>query len=159
MKALFFSTAGFLPRSRKTGWTAPFALLIASAGFLIATPAETLPPEVTGERNPGKRSEIAIDLADKALDQARSFYQSGDTARGESQLDLVGTLADECFSSAEASHKAKYFKHDEMKVSALARRVRSFMDDLGYEQRDKARRLASHLDEIHDKLLAGVMGK
>lgn len=134
-------------------------VLIASAGLFAAACAETLPAEVTSERNPGKRSELAIDLADKALDQARSFYQSGDTARGESQLDLIANLADECFASAQQSHKAKYFKRDEMKVSALTRRVRSFMDDLSYEQRDKARRLASHLDAIHDKLLAGVMGK
>jgi hypothetical protein len=150
---------GLLQKSRKTGWTAPFALLIASAGFLAAAPAESLPPEVTAERNAGKRSEIAIDLAHKAIDQARSFYESGDAARGESQLDLVTMLADECFVSAKKSHKAKYFKYDEIKVSALARRVRSLMEDLGYEQRDKARDLASHLDEIHDKLLAGVMGK
>jgi hypothetical protein len=133
-------------------------VLVATAGF-FTKPGEGLPPEVTGEHNPGKRSQIAIDLADKAFDQARSFYQSGDTERGESQLDFVARLADECFTSAKHSHKAKYFKYDEMKVSALARRVRSLMDDLGYEQRDKARGLVSHLDEIHDKLLAGVMGK
>jgi hypothetical protein len=134
-------------------------VLIAAAAFLTAATGESLPPEVTSERNPGKRSEIAIDFADKAFDQARSFYQSGDIAHGESQLNLVATLADECFTSAQESHKAKYYKRDEMKVSTLTRRVRSFADDLGYEQREKASLLASHLDEIHDKLLRGVMGK
>jgi hypothetical protein len=118
-----------------------------------------LPAEVTAERNPGKRSEIAIDAADRSLDQARAYYKAGQEQQGEEQLDLISKLADECLSSTEQARKSKYWKKSELRVAALNRRVRSFAEELGYNQRDKANELAVHLDSIHDKLLAGVMRK
>ena len=118
-----------------------------------------LPREVKSERNPGKRSEIAIDLAAKALDQARTDYDKGDAAQGDSQLDEVGMLADACLDAARESRKQRYLKHAEQRTAMLARRVRGLIDDLSFDERDKAQRLASQLDAIHDKLLAGVMGK
>jgi hypothetical protein len=134
-----------------------------AAFFLLAAAAVCqttgLPEEVTAERNPGKRSEIAVTLADKSIDLARTYYRAGDAGRGDSELDLVRQLADECFRSAEQAHKSKYWKKAEMRIAALSRRVRSLVEELGYEQREKGRELADHLDSIHDKLLAGVMSK
>lgn len=118
-----------------------------------------LPAEVTGERHPGKRSEMAIDAADRSLDQARAYYKAGQEERGEEQLDLISKLADECLSSTEEARKSKYWKKSELRVAALTRRVRSFAEELSYNQRDKANQLAAHLSSVHDKLLAGVMKK
>jgi Skp family chaperone for outer membrane proteins len=100
-----------------------------------------------------------VDLAGKTLDQARAAYEAGDTAHGDEELDLVAKLAEECLSATQESHKARYWKRAELKVAALARRVRSLTEDLNYDRRDKAQELASELDAIHEKLLAGVMGK
>lgn len=131
-------------------------LLLVVAAFAVA---QSDLDEVRAERNPGRRSELAMDMADEALDRARDFYRSGDQRRGEEQLVAVDKLADECLSSVQQAHKSKYTKKAELKVAALSRRVNSLVDDLGYEQRDKAREVHAHLEEIHDKLLAGVMGK
>lgn len=131
-------------------------LLLAGAAFAVGQSAVD---EVRSQRNPGRRSELAISMADEALDRAREFYRSGDQKRAEEQLDAVDRLADECLSSVQEARKSKYTKKAELKIAALARRVNSLVDDLGYEQRDKAREVHTHLEEIHDKLLAGVMGK
>jgi hypothetical protein len=132
-----------------------FVVFVAAA-LLSAQPALD---DIRAERNPGRRSEMAMNMADEALDRAREFYHSGDSKRGEEQLTLIEKLADECLSSVEDAHKSKYTKKAELRMAALARRVDSLADDLGYDQRSKAHEVHSHLEEIHDKLLAGVMGK
>jgi hypothetical protein len=135
-------------------------VFVAALGLLAGAPtADTLPASLKDEHNPGKRSEMAIELADKSLDQAREYYRTGDVARAEAELDQVGTLADECYQSAQEAHKSKYWKKAEQKIAALSRKVHSISESLGYEQRDKAQKLGARLDSIHDKLLAGVMSK
>ena len=129
------------------------AVALALAGV------DNLPPEISQEHNAGKRSELAIDFADKLIDQARTYYESGAAERGDDELELAGALADECYKAARKAHKAKYWKKAEQKVSALSRRVQALMEDLDFSRRDKAKDLVEHLDSIHDKLLAGVMGK
>ena len=136
-----------------------FPLVLTLFLAMALSASSHLPAEVTSERNPGKRSEIAIDAADRSLDQARAYYKAGQVQEGEEQLDLISRLADECLSSTEEARKSKYWKKSELRVAALNRRVRSFADELSYNQRDKAKELAAHLDSIHDKLLAGVMRK
>jgi hypothetical protein len=141
--------------------THPLAL---AAAFLLLTtvvlPASSkLPEEVLSERNPGKRSELALDTADRLLDQARTHYKAGQPQKGDEELDLISMLADECLHSTEEAHKSKYWKKSEMRIAALNRRVRSLTDELSYDQRDPGNKLAAHLDSIHDKLLAGVMRK
>lgn len=137
------------------------ALMAMLVPLLMIVPpaAGQLPQEVTSERNSGKRSEIAIDAADRSLDQARAYYKAGQQHRGEEELELISRLADECLSSTEEARKSKYWKKAELRIAALNRRVRSFADELSYDQRDAANKLATHLDSIHDKLLAGVMRK
>ena len=50
--------------------------LLAATAVMMAAGAGTLPPELTAQHNPGKRSELAIELAAKALEQARGYYKS-----------------------------------------------------------------------------------
>ena len=121
--------------------------------------AESFLDEAQAERNPGKRSEIALELADKSLDQARDYYHSGNPLKGDSELDMIDNLATECLSSVEEAHKSKYWKKAELKLSALMRRVNSLINDLNYNERGKAQELETHLSRVHDQLLAGVMAK
>ena len=136
-------------------------VLIVALGLIAGEQmaSDTLPANLRNEPNPGKRSEMAIELADKSLDQARDYYRAGDVARAEAELDEVGALADECYQSALEAHKSKYWKKAEQKIAALSRRVHSVAEGLGYEQREKPEQLRARLDAIHDKLLAGVMSK
>lgn len=134
-------------------------LLLTLASFASASAPVELPSEVTAERNPGRRSEIAADVASTALAQARAAYESGNDAHGDEELELVGKLANECLEATKESGKQRYWKRNELKIAALARRVRSLANDLSYDQRGKAQELAAQLDAVHDKLLAGVMKK
>lgn len=138
--------------------------LACAAAFVlalrVALPGSTpLPEEVTSERNAGKRSEIAIDMADRSVDHVRAYYKAGQVNRAEEELDLISRLADECLRSTQEAHKSKYWKRSELKVAALTRRIQSLAQELDYTQREDANKLAVHLDAIHDKLLAGVMRK
>jgi hypothetical protein len=133
--------------------------LLAAAVVRSAAGAGMLPPELTAQHNPGKRSELAIELAAKALEQARGYYEAGKAEEADAQLDLVEELAKECLASARESRKEKYWKRAELKTAALSRRIRSLIEELNYNQRDRAQLLAKQIDSIHDKLLAGVMAK
>jgi hypothetical protein len=133
--------------------------LLAAAIMTMAARAGALPPELAEQRNPGKRSELAIELASKALEQARDDYEAGKMERADAQLDLVEALAKECLASARESRKEKYWKRAELKTAALSRQIRSLIDELSYNQRERAQLLAKEVESIHDKLLAGVMAK
>ncbi|HXE10895.1 MAG TPA: hypothetical protein VN633_02165 [Bryobacteraceae bacterium] len=133
--------------------------LLAASAVMTAAGAGTLPPELIAQHNPGKRSELAIELAAKALNQARGYYEAGKIDEADAQLDLVEDLAKECLESARQSRKEKYWKRAELKTAALSRHIHSLIDELSYTQRDRAKLLAKQIDSIHDKLLAGVMAK
>jgi hypothetical protein len=137
----------------------PLLFVLFLSAFVPVLKAESFLDEAQAERNPGKRSEIALELADKSLDQARDYYVSGNPAKGDSELDMIDSLATECLTSVEEAHKSKYWKKAELKVAALMRRVNSLIGDLNYDQRGKAQELETHLGQVHDRLLAGVMAK
>jgi hypothetical protein len=141
------------------GCFATSIFLLAATVMMAGAGAGILPPELTEQHNPGKRSELAIELAAKALEQARGDYESGNIEQADAQLDLVEDLAKECLASARESRKEKYWKRAELKTAALLRQIRSLIDDLSYNQRDRAQLLAKQVESVHDKLLAGVMAK
>lgn len=127
------------------------------ASFILL--GQSAADEVKNQPNPGKRSELAIEAANRSLDEARESYLGGNSTKGDSEIKEVATLADECLSSVEQANKYRYWKKAELRIRQLTRRVESLADDLGYDQRAKAQELRAHLDQIHDKLLAGVMRK
>jgi hypothetical protein len=133
------------------------------ASFVLASSlllmGQSTADEVKNESNPGKRSELSIEAANRTLDEARAAYLGGNSKKGDADMQEVETLADECLSSVEQANKYRYWKKAELKVRQLTRRVETLSDDLSYDQRGKAQELHAHLDQIHDKLLAGVMRK
>jgi hypothetical protein len=139
------------------------SLHIGLTSFLLASSlllmGQSAADEVKNESNPGKRSELSIEAANRTLDEARAAYLSGNSKKGDSEMLDVQNLADECLSSVQEANKYRYWKKAELKVRQLTRRVETLSDDLGYDQRGKAQELRAHLDQIHDKLLAGVMRK
>jgi len=137
----------------------PLLFVLFLSACVPVLKSESFLDEAQAERNPGKRSEIALELADKSLDQARDYYVSGNPTKGDSELDMIDSLATECLTSVEEAHKSKYWKKAELKVAALMRRVNSLITDLNYDQRGKAQELETHLGQVHDRLLAGVMAK
>jgi site-specific recombinase len=115
--------------------------------------------ELKAERDPGKRCEMALNFADNAFDNARSFYVKGEIDKGDAELDNMTAVLNECVSSLALSHKIKFYKKAEMNVAFLLRRMQALLDDIDVQQRGWAEQTQRRLEEIHDKLLDGVMRK
>lgn len=115
--------------------------------------------DMKAEHDPARRSEMALTIADTAFDNARDFYIKGDFEKGDAQLEDMTNALNECVDSLSAAHKAKFYKRAELKVAYLQRRMQGLVDDIELQQRGWAEQTQRRLEEIHDKLLDGVMRK
>lgn len=133
------------------------ALLLASAS--VALHAQSLLDELKAEHDPGRRSEKALTFAESTFDIARDFYNKGEVHKGDAQLEDMTHALDECVQSLEEAHKARFYKKAELRVAYLQRRMKGLLDDIELQQRGWAEYTQRKMDEIHDKLLDGVMRK
>lgn len=121
--------------------------------------AQSLLTELRAEHDPAKRSEMALSFADTAFESAHDFYAKGEVENGDAQLEDMTTALNECVVSLAVARKARFYKKAELKVAYLQRRMQSLLDDIQLQQRGWAEQTQRRLDEIHDKLLEGVMRK
>ena len=121
--------------------------------------AQAFLAELNSERDPARRSEMALSLADVSFDTAKNFYHNGESQKGDEQLDKMTTALGACVESLAQANKAKFYKKAEMKVAMLQRRLSDLVSDLATQERGWAEQTNRRLDEIHDKLLNGVMRK
>ncbi len=144
----------YMHRTRQLG------MGLAIITFVSSCYAQSFIAELkTTEHNPARRSEKALVLADSAFDNARDFYNKGEVDKGDAQLDDMTKALDFCVESLQEARKAKYYKKAELKVALLQRRMSSLLDDIDVQERGWAEQTNRALDQIHDKLLAGVMKK
>jgi site-specific recombinase len=134
-----------------------FFLLLTSLTTVAS--GQSLLSEIRAEHDPAKRSEKALNLADSAFDSARESYNKGDVHKGDAELENMMTALEECLSSLDTARKARYYKKAEMNVALLQRRLQGLLDDIDLQQRGWAEYTQRKLDELHDKLLDGVMRK
>lgn len=137
-------------------------LFQASLVFLICTGAvgaQSLLSELQAEQNPQRRSEKALTFANTAFDSAHDFYLKGEIEKGDAQLDNMTKALNQCVQSLTEAHKGKYYKKAEMNVANLQRRLEGLLDELSVQKRGWAEYTNRKLEEIHDKLLNGVMSK
>ena len=121
--------------------------------------AQSLLGEINQEHDPGKRSELALSLADVSFDNARDFYQKGAMEKGDAALENMTNALNACVQSLAISNKAKFYKKAELKVAFLQRRMTTMVEDLSVQERGWAEQTKRKLEEIHDKILDGVMRK
>lgn len=145
--------------SRRRVFTSLGCWCLLLAGSLGLCPGQGLLNELKSEHDPGKRSELAMDFADEAFASAKTLYAKGEVHQADALLDQMMAALQECSTSLDSAHKAKYYKKAEMKLSYLQRRMQGLLDDLSAEERGWAEITNKKLDEIHDKLLDGVMRK
>lgn len=140
---------------------AEFAVMsLAIVTFVSSGYAQSFVAELkTMEHDPAKRSEKALVLADSAFDNARDFYAKGEFNKGDAQLEDMTNALNFCVESLQQAHKAKYYKKAELGVALLQRRMESLLVDIDIQYRGWAEQTDRTLDQIHDKLLAGVMKK
>jgi hypothetical protein len=119
---------------------------------------------VKTEPNPEKRSELALEHANTALDLARDAYNSGDLDRTEAALKEVTASVDLAYQSLKDSGKdarrsPKFFKKAELKTRELLRRLEGVRDVLSFQDRSIIEKVRDRVGEVHDDLLNGLMAK
>lgn len=115
--------------------------------------------ELQSEHNPIKRSNMALTFADSAFQTAHEFYSKGEFDQGDAQLEYMTKALNACVASLAIARKGRFYKKAEMNVADLQRRMQGLLDDIQLPRRGWAEQTARRLDEIHDKLLEGVMRK
>jgi DNA gyrase/topoisomerase IV subunit B len=142
--------------------SAPVRLIEFGLLFVLMSsvmPAQLLLGELSQEHDPGKRAELALNLADASFDDARGFYQKGAITKGDAALENMTSALTACVQNLEITRKARFYKKAELKVAYLQRRMDNLVADLSIEERGWAEQTKRKLEQIHDKLLDGVMRK
>ena len=110
-----------------------------------------------------KRSELALENADHAIDEARKASQAGDDKAMQAALTEIDDSVALCYQSLEETHttprKSRFYKHAELKVSALLRRLSALRDEVGYETRPAVEGVIKKLSDVHDQLLSEIMSR
>ena len=127
--------------------------------FAVLLQGQSNLSELKAERDPGKRSEKALLFADQAFESAKEMYNKGQVHKGDEDLDDMTAALKECVDSLDEAHKAKFYKKAELRVAFLQRRMQGLLDDLSIQERGWAEYTNRKLDELHEKMLEGVMRK
>jgi hypothetical protein len=120
---------------------------------------QSLIAELKSQHDPGKRSEMALTVADELFEGARAYYVKGEISKGDAELEEMTSALNACLESLAAANKSRSYKKAELKVAYLQRRLSGLVDNLNLQERGWAQYTGRKLEEIHDKLLIGVMRK
>ena len=110
-----------------------------------------------------RRSELALVNADEKIDDARKAYKAGDEAAQQAAIAGSGRVGGRLLRALEQTRseprKSKYYKHAELKVSALMRRLSGFRDEVRFEFRPQVEAVMKKLSDIHDQLISDIMSR
>ena len=115
-----------------------------------------------GEPNLEKRSQIALENAAAEYRAAREAYNKGDNQQTASAIDEIQesvTLAVTALrqTGKDPRRSPKYFKKAEIETRDLLRKLDSFQQEMGFEERPMLDKLKSSVQQVHDELLLGLM--
>ena len=136
-----------------------FPLALLAVTLAASASAQSFLADIKAEPDPARRSDLALSFADESFDSAKSLYHKGEIHGGDVALDHMTSALNACVDSLAAANKAKIYKKAEMKVAMLQRRLSGLLQDLGMEERGWAEQTGRKVEEIHEKLLSGVMRK
>ena len=115
------------------------------------------------EPNLEKRSELALDYANQAIDTARDAYNAGDTAKVQAALGEVSESVDIAYQALSDTGKNprnnKYFKRAELRTRELVRRLDGLAQTVSFDDREPVSRVRDHVADVRDNLLKGIMSK
>jgi len=114
------------------------------------------------EKDLERRSKLALENAETALQAAKSAYQQGDLDRTKAAVSEVQESVDLAYQSLNDTHKnprksPKYFKNAELATRDLLRRLDTFDHDMSYDDRPILKPLKDRVQQVHDELLLGLM--
>jgi hypothetical protein len=104
-----------------------------------------------------------MDNAVAALKEARAAYNAGDTARTADKAKEIEESVDVAYSALEKTGKdprrsPKWFKHAEIQSNELLRSIEALEHDMSLDDRGILTRTKERVQQVHDDLLAGLMG-
>ena len=118
---------------------------------------------VKSEPDLNKRSELALQNANQALDEAHQASQANNDKALTAALAEVDDSVAVCYRSLEQTHstprKSRYYKRAELKLSALLRRLTTLRDEVDYESQSKVDAVIKKVSGTHDDLLGEIMSK
>jgi hypothetical protein len=131
--------------------------------LLIAVLAADL-GSIRQEPNLERRSELALENADSSLSEARTAYDLGDLEKTKAAIGEVRESVDLAYESLtetgkDARRKPKFFKRAELTTRELLRRLEGLREGMSYQDRPLLKPTWDRVNEIHDALLARIMGK
>ena len=111
-----------------------------------------------------KRSQLALEFANSALDSARDLYKKGElgacrTALGEVQAGVQLSYDSLMATGKDPRRNSKPFKEAEKSTREILRRLDSLSDLMSAFDRDAVDPVQRTVSDIHDKLIIGIMGK
>jgi hypothetical protein len=136
-------------------------------GYTIWLLAATLAFDLNSvkqEPNLERRSDLALDHANEALDSARDAFQANDSAKMQAALDEVTESVNLSYQSLvdtgkDARRNPKFFKRAELKTRELTRRLDGFRIAVDVDSRAAVDRVRERVNEVHDNLLKSIMSK
>jgi len=119
---------------------------------------------VQQEPNLERRSQMAMESANSALDAARTSYQANELDKTRASLDDVGQAVSLAYDSLkqtgkEARRDTKFFKRTELATRQMLRRIEGMAEAMNFEDRALVDKLREHVAAIHENLLQDIMGK
>ena len=131
--------------------------LLLSCAPLLADLAQ-----VRAEPNLEKRSSAALENAERSLKASRQAYEAGDLKLTQELLDELEKSVELTETSLKATGKdpiksPRHFKHAEIKTRDLVRRIEAFSQDMNAADRPMAEKVKEGVQEVHDRLLQGIM--
>lgn len=118
--------------------------------------------QAKAEPNLERRSKLALDNAERALQAARDAYKSGDNEKVSALAAEVQESVELAYTSLQQTNKdprksPKYFKNGEIVTRDLLRRIDNFQQDMSFNDRPLLDKLKEKIQQAHDSLLIGLM--
>lgn len=109
-----------------------------------------------------KRSELALQYANSALDSAKTFYQEGYFEKTQAALgevnDAVALSYDSLVATGKNPRKSSGpFKKAEKATRELLRRLLGFRDSMSVVDHPVLDPVMENVKDVHDQLLTGIM--
>jgi len=135
-----------------------FLLSLIITGSLQADLAQ-----VRAEPNLEKRSELALDYANTAIDQAKKAYEEA-TPQFPEHIQEVRQAVELSYESLQNTGKAarrspKYFKRAEMRIRSLLKRLDNLEQQVSVDDREPIQAARKRISEVHEQVLLDIMSK
>jgi hypothetical protein len=136
-----------------------YSLIILLALGLSTQDLKTIREEPNAER----RSELALDNANTAIDQAEDAYKAGEAEKMQAALNEIADSVDLSYESLSSTVKNprhdKGFKKAEQRTRELLRRLDGFRQMVDFTERAPIDKIRDRVAAVNDNLLNGIMKK